>query len=394
MADAQCRTREGYVCDPAWHACLIPNTAAIVPRTCGGIGSRDPAWGPVAARGRAFDPAAIVADDGGVVAIAATHDGGLVTLRGAATAAFAAHGDQVQLARDGGTLHAVWCSDAQAEVASSRDRGATWSPPVGVRDAADATCERPAIAVGRGAVYVAYGGEGWRVRASRDGGRTFAPAVTALAGRRGALAVGSDGRLHALALDGSERGGYGSADQRVQYAVSSDGGATFTRPRTVSGGDEALPFYFAIPRLAVDDKRRWLYAVYVRGGRTGVWDLVVAASKDKGETWKRVRIGDDARCALHLAPALALDATTGQLHVAWYDNRGGGRFAHAVCAPGLASCVQPGRISDALFALPALDPARTGEQAVLLVDERRRTLHALWAQAGDLAATAAALPAR
>ena len=33
-ADAECRVDEGYVCDPVWHACLLPNMAAIVPKQC------------------------------------------------------------------------------------------------------------------------------------------------------------------------------------------------------------------------------------------------------------------------------------------------------------------------------------------------------------------------
>lgn len=32
--DSDCRADEGYVCDPTYHGCAIPNTLAIVPRTC------------------------------------------------------------------------------------------------------------------------------------------------------------------------------------------------------------------------------------------------------------------------------------------------------------------------------------------------------------------------
>ena len=90
-----------------------------------------------------------------------------------------------------------------------------------------------------------------------------------------------------------------------------------------------------------------------------------------------------------MVPQLALDPTRGTLHVAWYDNRGGGRFAHASCTPTFASgpkCTQLGAINDAPFSLTAerLTPASIGERATLIVDDKRRTLHAVWAQSGQV----------
>jgi len=44
--DADCRADEGYVCDPEWHACALPNMAAIRPKPCPLVGpARDPAFG-------------------------------------------------------------------------------------------------------------------------------------------------------------------------------------------------------------------------------------------------------------------------------------------------------------------------------------------------------------
>jgi hypothetical protein len=127
--------------------------------------------------------------------------------------------------------------------------------------------------------------------------------------------------------------------------------------------------------------------VYVRGGRDAVWDLVIAATKDNGKTWKRTRIGDDLPgCAIHMVPALALDPVTGTLHVAWYDNRGGGRFARATCTPGAAKCTQQGAINDQPFAALTAEhdtPRSLGETAALVVDAKRRVLHAVWAQPVD-----------
>jgi hypothetical protein len=145
---------------------------------------------------------------------------------------------------------------------------------------------------------------------------------------------------------------------------------------------ERIPFYFANPSVAHDDARKWLYLAYARGGRDGKWDIALLATNDKGKTWRRTRIGDDPPCAIHMVPNLALDPKTGQLHVAWYDSRGG-RFAHAVCTYGLGLCKQLGRINDQPFA--ALSTMRTGELAVgdyqaLAVDTARRILHAVWTQ--------------
>ncbi len=306
-----------------------------------------------------------------------------------------ARGAEPALARDAsGTLYAAWLASAteaappQVRLARSTNAGVTWSAPMVVSSAGDCTggadcLARPMIVVGKGVIYVIYSAaNGLRVRASRDGGATLSPAVTALEGIHAGATVGTDGRLHLVSLVGAPTtGGFGSANHRIDYAVSANGGRSFTRPQRVSGRDDMLPFYFATPSIATDSKRRWIYLAYVRGGRDAVWELVLLASKDNGATWRRTRMGD--ACAIHMIPSLAVDPTTGHVHVAWYDNRGTGRFAHARCAPGLATCTQLGAINDAPFA--ALSTARDtgrwiGEHAVLAIDDKRRTLHAVWTQ--------------
>jgi hypothetical protein len=430
-ADRDCRTAEGYVCDPAWQACMVPNFGAVVPRACReppGF-ARDPAFAPSTMLGAGAQPSAVLSEDGGVVAAFTTTDAiaiaridlaGRVVL-GELPATRTRRADP-WLARDArGTLYAVWLAAdaARAEIvlARSTDAGATWSAPVAVHEPGDCSppardcVGRPMLVLGpdparRGAqvMYLLYAAQGLRVRASRDGGATFGPASTALAGSYGNAQVGFDGRLHVVAITGGPLGGYGSADQRIEYAVSRDGGATFTRPIAISIRDEIVPYFFANPSLALDGRRGWLYLAYTRGGRDGQWDLVIAATKDRGKTWKRTRIGDEPACAIHFEPNLALDPTTGKLHVAWYDSRGN-RYGHAVCPPGAASCTELGRINDAPFAV--LSAARSGaswlgDHQSLVVDERRRTVHAVWTQPvaeGDLIRTrvlhaAAKLPAR
>ncbi|MCW5807612.1 MAG: exo-alpha-sialidase [Deltaproteobacteria bacterium] len=433
--DNNCRTNEGYVCDPVWKACTLPGMTAMAPRTCPAPANpaRDPAFGAVSQLSSAaspglyqLEPAAALADDGTLAALFVARgklvDGNALGLarvgpgpKVGADLPFAttrATNFDPWMARDAkGTLYAVWLAfdrrdDQQISLATSRDRGATWSAATAVQDPGDCKgapdcLDKPMIAIGpdpakRGAeiVYVMYAADGLRVRASRDGGATFGPPRTALAGIYGNAAVGTDGRLHLVTLDGGPRGAYGDASHKVEYAVSSDGGATFTRPSVASNLEEKLPFFFSNPSIAVDDRRGFVYIVYTRGGRDGLWDLVLATAKLKDaagrlvepKSWTRVRLGDDPPCATHMVPNVALDPTTGDVHVAWYDSRGGGRFAHAACAAGGAACKQAGRINDAPFAALSTErhgPRWIGEYESLLVDDKRRLLHAVWSQPVD-----------
>jgi hypothetical protein len=427
--DADCRAGEGYVCEAG--ACTLPNLAAIAPQTCPAAPgpAHDASFAPSEPWSAAptpgiyqLEPSAALGPGGGLVALFATlgrtTDGNVLATSRIDAAGAATIGTPVgeptatrldpHLARDkAGTLHAVWlergAGGEEIALATSTD-GATWSAPVAVQDPGDCAAgardclDRPMIAIGPDPqhrageiLYVMYAadGAGLRVRASRDGGATFSPAVTALAGSYGNAEIGADGRLHVVTIDGSPLGAFGSAGQRIQYTVSSDGGATFAPPATASAPDEMLPFFFANPSVAVDDRRGWLYLAYVRGGRDARWDLVIEATRARGPVakwmWKRQVIGD--HCAIHMVPNLALDDATGTLHVAWYDSDGGpGRFAHATCTPGAAACTQRGAINGVPFA--ALSTVRhgaawIGPYASLVLDPQRHVLHAVWAQPVD-----------
>ena len=399
--NADCRADEGYACDPVWKGCVLANAPTIAPLACAplpGFG-RDPTFAPSTALGiGAGEPAAAITDEGGLVAVFEREDHpGLAVARldhtgrldGALDTSLA--GSAPALVRDGAVIHLVTANRSQIALLSSRDRGRTWSAPRSLAEQgcmSVGACTSPALAVGSDprrerVLYVAYSaGGGIRMIASRTGGATFTPAITALPGERASLAVSGDGVLHVAALRGSVRGSYGAGDHDILYATSSDGGRSFTRPQLVSRSGERLPFYFGTPRIEVDSARKWIYIAYTRGGRDGKWDLAIVATKDKGKTWARSRIGDDPPCATHFAPQLALDPTTGSVHVAWYDSRGN-RFAHGVCVEGLRACRQLGRINDAPFA--GLSLARHGataasETTALIVDAARRTLHAVWSQ--------------
>jgi hypothetical protein len=381
-ADAQCRVDEGYVCDAKWHACLLPNLASIVPASCPprpAAATRDPAFGASERWSGALeagpfevDPSAAIADDGSLQVAA-----------------------RASLTRDRrGTLYKVSLGDNAVELARSADHGTTWSEPIAVSEPGDCgddarDCfQRPIAVAGATILYVLYATPraGLRVRASRDGGKTFGAPVTALGGTYGNATVGSDGALRVVMISGGELGGFGSAQHAIEYAASTDGGATFSAPSRVSAVDETLPFYFGNPSIAFDAQRKLVYVAYVRGGRDAKWDIVLAVSRDNGATWKRRTIVSDG-CSLHMMPNLALDPTTGTLHVAYYDTEAlPGRFVHATCPAGAATCKVAGAINSVPFSSLStvrVDRAAIGDHASLAIDAKRRRLHAYWAQPVD-----------
>jgi hypothetical protein len=381
-SDRDCRSDEGYVCERG--ACSLPNLAVISAKQCPGPTLHDKAFGDAEPWGTGTEPSGALTP-AGFVALFTTPTGLAITpeQRTAELTAipFATAGHDPMLAH--GAMYVAAWRDAEAiELATSRDAVA-WSPPHPVQADDGSPLGAPILAAGATALYVMYGegDRGLRVRASRDGGATFAPAVTPLAGAYGNAVVDDTGALHVVTLRGDERGGYGSAMQAIEYTSSRDG-QTFGPPLVVSGRDELLPTYLANPSLAVDARRKWLYVAYVRGGRDATWDLVIAATKDAGKTWTRRTIGDG--CAIHAIPNLALDPTTGTLHLAYYDNAGAvGRFVHATCTIGATKCTAWGAINTQPFAALPLGPRsalRLGDRESLFVDAKHRVLHALWTQ--------------
>lgn len=395
-----CRADEGYACDPVWKGCVLANAPTIAALSCPpptGFG-RDPSFAPPTLLGVAREPAAALADDGAVVVVhASVETQSIVRLdhknqpESIATGLLA--GDAA-IARDGSSLFVATGNARGVLLSASSDRGRTWAPPITIadRECGGINCTSPQIAVGKGIIYVAYPAEGGlRVRASRDHGASFGPPITAVPGARGSLAIAGDGTLYAVALRGSPLGSYGSGDQEILLARSLDGGRSFGKPQLISRYGERIPYYFGTPRIEVDSTRKWIYIAYTRGGRDGKWDLALIAIKSSGpasrgsdpsKSWVRTRIGDDATCAAtYLAPQLALDPTTGALHLAWYDSRGP-RYAHGVCTEGLRWCRQTGRLDDGAFTGLSLSRHGTAasESTSLIVDNQRRLLHAVWSQ--------------
>ena len=81
-----------------------------------------------------------------------------------------------------------------------------------------------------------------------------------------------------------------------------------------------------------------------------------------------------------MVPNIALDDTTGAVHLAYYEGNPG-NFVHAVCN---AKCKVTGAINAAPFALSTARsaPKFVGDREALLVDSKRRVLHAVWTEPG------------
>lgn len=389
-----CRADEGYACDPVWKGCVLANAPTIAALSCPppiGFG-RDPSFAPPTLLGVGREPAAAIADDGSIAAVHASGETQNIIRLDHKNQPENAKGllaGDAAIARDGSQLFVATGNARGVLLSTSSDRGRTWAPPITIadRECGASNCAPPVIAAGndpqrKRILYVAYPAEGGlRVRASRDHGASFGPPITAVPGARGSLAIAGDGTLYVVALRGSPLGSYGSGDQEILLARSVDGGRSFGKPTLISRYGERIPYYFGTPRVEVDSTRKWIYIAYTRGGRDGNWDLALVAIKDLNKPWIRTRIGDDATCkATYLAPQLALDPTTGALHLAWYDSRGP-RYAHGVCTEGLRFCRQLGRIDDGFTGLSlARHGTAASESTSLLVDNQRRLLHAVWSQ--------------
>ncbi len=420
---ADCRAREGYTCDPAWKACTqwvsSPRLAA-----CAGPAPARRSFGPVTQLSTAagpgkyhMEPAAALDSRGalsvlfmarndllegsalGVSTLSAT--GQLDKDRALATPSKFAF--DAWMARDrAGTLHAVYFGHDGFDVNSkiwyttSAD-GLAWATPRNVLDAADcptgAACtDKPMIAIGpdkdeptRELVVISYGAPtGTRLLRSIDGGATFSKgALVGGIGVYGDLEIASDGSVH---LTGARAAGspLGAADNGVDYAVSVDGARTFSPLRSVKAAGEATPFYFVNPQVVFDAARGRVHVVYVAGAPDGKWDIQLATSGDAGATFSRVKVNDDAPCANHATPTVALEPGTGRLHVAWLENRGGaGRAAYTTCAADGATCAPSEAISDVPFAAYELvrhSPVWMGEYFSLFFNPAGTELHAVWTQ--------------
>jgi hypothetical protein len=227
-----------------------------------------------------------------------------------------------------------------------------------------------------------------KVVRSMDGGKTFEPSVAAGGGVYGDIHVSARGVLRiANVMTTSEPGSadrLGDVRNAIVYRRSNDGGATFTKPVVVSEPGVPVPYFFSNAQIVADEGRGLLYIAYPTGTPDGRWDIVLATSRDDGARWTHVKVNDDTPCANHMIPSAALDPRTGRVHLIWTENRAGrGGVAYTSCDPGSARCSANEAVSDAPFASYGFvrhSPRWLSQYGSLLIDAKRRAMHALWTQ--------------
>jgi hypothetical protein len=440
-SDSDCRRSEGYVCDPGWSACVLPGLSAPKPPQCEGqaelprktfvkVTQLSTPGGPGMYH---FEPAAALARNGDLTTVYITNSAmdfkqpvienvlGVSTIdrKGKVDGDRAIktdrqnHYDPWMASDRKGTMYAVWMGfdggraperNMQIAMATSKD-GVVWSQPVPAWDA-DSDCpdsapgcvDKPMIAIGpdknklrQDAIHVFYFSEpggGLKMTRSTDGGKTFGKSVLVGESAYGDAEVSSDGDIHVVIASADPRtAGLGDPKGKILYTRSSDAGASFSQPVQVSDPGQPIPFFFSNPQVVKDTKRKRLYVVYPTGTPDGTWDIVLATSSNEGKDWTRTKVNDDESCANHMIPAMALDPKTGALHLMWTENRGGaGRIAYARCDSGGALCSANESVSDAPFASYGFvrhAPTWLGEYNSLLIDDQRRTIHAVWTQTVD-----------
>ena len=248
----------------------------------------------------------------------------------------------------------------EARLARSTDGGRSFAASVAVslpeQRVKSHTVSPTRAAVGpAGEVYVLYNSEdqsspllGMRARnilrltRSDDEGRSFAPPVEiaseAVEGAIGSpgminLFVAQDGAVYSSWLDYRETIDYLRTHQKMppktenlatqlRMARSGDGGRSFAKSVLV-----AKPVCGCCGTIMAQGKDGPVYASTrgawseLKGSVDAVRDIVVAASRDRGETWSSaVKVHDDgfkiSGCP-DVAPGLAVDGK-GRLHAAWY----------------------------------------------------------------------------
>jgi len=175
----------------------------------------------------------------------------------------------------------------------STDLGATWSAPQTISDDTARTF------VGRGLTHVTYG---------------------------------ADGRAYVVWLEYSGDT-YGSRLNQLYLQRLNADGTTSGSNVLVTGGQDS-PTY---DDPAIGAASSNVYVGFASGNLDGDWDIRMVASIDGGATFgPSVKVNDDARCATHFHPQLAIDGG-GNVHAIWMDNRYlVGNVFHAVSPPAAA----------------------------------------------------------
>lgn len=235
-----------------------------------------------------------------------------------------------------GALWVVWAAAGSVSVARSTDAGLTFGPAslVGSPGAAlDAgTDARPQIVVdAQGGIVVAYSvfkDKAWNaqvlVATSTDGGATFSTprslSADAASQRFPALALRADGRLLAVWIDkrtaaAARRKGVPQAGAALAYAWSDDGGESFTGERIAQ--DSTCECCRLAVAFDAQSRPLVLYRSIFAGGER---DHALLSLANEGEAKAATRAAED-RWAIdgcpHHGPSLAV-SSDGTVHAAWF----------------------------------------------------------------------------
>ncbi len=242
----------------------------------------------------------------GRVQAAASTDGGVswsspFTISAAGQSAF-----DVQLATDGATVTAVWSrddgSDARVQSAASTDGGISWSSPTTISAAGQGAFDPQLVTDGTTitAVWSRYDGTDNRIQAaiSTDGGVTWDNLTNISAAGQNSYGpeLVTDGATITAVWDRND-----GSNERIQAAASTDGGITWGIPTTISAiGENGYD-----PEMVTDGAT----VTVVWDRFNGSYSIQAAASTDGGITWSSPTTvsttGDNA-----LNPRLATDGTT------------------------------------------------------------------------------------
>lgn len=217
----------------------------------------------------------------------------------------------------------------------SHDGGRTFGDPVAVHTNAASFDDKETVAVDnypespfRGNVYV-----GWdialdnnqtimNIARSRDGGETYgAPVVleNSGAGNIGIIPlVAPNGTVYALWTRFHTTG-----LPDLMFSRSNDGGATWTRARSVMRlhlrGIQGIRSGSEIVSAAIDRTNGAIYVVWADGRFTPRAQIALTSSSNRGNTWsppKRVSVGINSTA--HFTPAVAVNSA-GTVEVAFYS---------------------------------------------------------------------------
>ena len=206
--------------------------------------------------------------------------------------------------------------------------------------------DQPSIAAGANSVWVSYTSFpstviqafGWRISGLGTFGQPSPlESVPTSAGRGdyGDTAVGPDGQVMVIYQD--HTGGQGGSNIYTALDPDGFGPAGFSNPRLLArsrvGGFDYIP---AQPDRSVDAEANlaWdrsggphtgrVYAIWTQEVKNESDDMNVMLqhSDDNGATWSpAVRLNDDPTANSQFNPAIALDQTSGDVAVSWYDCR-------------------------------------------------------------------------